>query len=130
MLMKDVDRTWIHWLGLPENKEILKGFKNRKDKSIEEYARFILFLFDTLIDTPAYGVAGVNEMLNEQTHMFAATRDQAKRGKSSASAQANTLLYKISYFENEEAKPHYNRCKLNLSVTREELQQFLAASGE
>ena len=128
MLLLDIPTTWMHHLNKPENRKVLKDFVDRKDKSIEEFARFVLFIIETLIVTPAWNVAGTNEFINDLTNKFVATRNKAKNGKSSAYAQANTLLYRINNQVGQEASRRWNKCELSLAVTTEELRQFLAVS--
>lgn len=127
MLLLDIPTTWMHHLNKPENRAVLDGFVKRHDRSIEEFARFVLFIINTLIDTPAWNVAGTNEFINDLTNKFVATRDNAKNGKSSAYAQAKTLLYRINNQVGQEATMRWNKCRLSLAVSVEELQQLIAA---
>jgi hypothetical protein len=124
----EAERTWISQLGKPQNRAMLEAYKARKDRSIEEFIKYYIDVINALINTPAWGVSGVNKMINELTDAVRATINYAKNGKTSAPAHANKLLSIIDFYHNEEAIARYcGRYKLKPLITEEELQQFLAA---
>lgn len=125
MKFKHLETTFICQFSKPENKAILEGYKTRRDKSGKELAQYYRDVVDMLIDTPAFGVSGVNKMLNELTASVRATLNREKRGKTSAYAHANKLLTYIKHFGNEEVKPSFKgKYKLASMLTNEELQQL------
>jgi hypothetical protein len=127
MKFKDVETTFICQFSKPNNKQMLEGYKARKDRSPKELANYYKDIICALADTPAWGVSGVNKMVNELTDAVRATLTKAKKGKTSAPAHANKLLTYIAHFSNEEAKPCYNgRYKLAPILTAEELLQLEA----
>ena len=127
MKFNQVENTYICQLSKPQNKQMLEGYKARRDGSGAELARYYRDIISALKDTPAYGVSGVNKMLNELTDKVRATLIGAKKGKTSAYAHANMLLYKLEYFGNEEAKPCYKgNYKLAPLLTEDELQSLLS----
>ncbi len=130
MTLNEVERTWIHQFNKPENRKVLEEFKTRKDKSFEEFRRYYKFIITTLEDTPAWGVSGVNKMVNDLTAAVIATLTKAKTGKTSAYAHAGTLLNKIDHFSNQKAEPRYcGRYKLGHIITDLEFDQMLATTA-
>ena len=121
MKFNEVEQTYVCQFNKPENQEMLKGYVARQDKSGAELAKFYMDVVNALAGTPAWGVAGVNKMLNKLTATVRATLNKEKRGKSSAPAQARTLLSDVAYWAEKEATPKYNRCKLDTLLTAEEL---------
>ena len=120
-----VEKTFICQFGKAANKKMLKEYKDRRDGSIEELVRYYKDVVRVLRDTPAWGVSGVNKMINELTASVRATLNNEKRGKTSAYAHANRLLWYIKEFGHKEAYPTYNgRYKLNPIITDEEFRQF------
>jgi hypothetical protein len=129
MKFNEVESTWIKQLGMPENRKVLEEFKARKAKSPEELIRYYRFIIKALEGTPAWGVSGVNKMINELTDAVRATINHAKRGKSSAPAHTNKLLSIIDFYHNEEAVSRYcGNYKLRPLLSIEELQSFLAVA--
>lgn len=127
MKFKHVKSTYICQLSKPENKAMLEGYKNRKDKSKQELARYYRDVVRALKGTPAWGVSGVNKMINDLTEKTRATFVGAKRGKVSAYAHAGWLLNQLKFFGDEEARVRYNeRCPLTPIITDEELEQLAA----
>lgn len=127
MNLNQIERTYICQFSKPENRAILEGYKKRRDKSGKELASYYRDVISILKDTPAYGVSGVNKMLNELTDKVRATLNKAKRGKTSAYAHAGWLLNKLDYFGNEKADFTYRgRYKLNPILTDDELLQLEA----
>lgn len=125
MKFKDLETTFICQLNKPQNRAILEGYKNRRDSSGKELARYYIDVFNMLIGTPAFGVSGVNKMLNELTAKVKATLNRERRGKTTAWAHAGVLLNQINYFGNEEAKAKYcGRHKLVPMLSAEELDQL------
>jgi hypothetical protein len=128
MKFYEVERTWICQLGKAPNRKMLKGYVDRNDKSVEEFVRFYLDVISALKDTPAWGVSGVNKMVNKLTGHVRAAINHAKTGKSSAPAQAKRLISNIDFHANEEAKAIGGyRHVLKPLLTSEEIQQALAA---
>jgi hypothetical protein len=126
MTYGQVERTFICQLSKPENKAFLKEVAARKDSSCLEFVRYYKGLISRLIDTPAWGVSGVNEMINELRASVIAKLTNAKNGKTTAWAHANKLLRCIDRFANKEAKPCYNgNHKLIPPLTDEELLKLL-----
>lgn len=125
MKLNQVENTYICQLSKPQNKAMLEGYKTRRDKSGAELARYYKDVVSALKDTPAYGVSGVNKMLNELTYKVRATLVGAKRGKTSAYAHAGWLLNQLEFFGNEEAKACYKgHYKLAPLLSDTELQQL------
>lgn len=126
MKFKDVEATFICQLNKPENRTMLEGYIKRRDKSGAELARYYIDVIYALKDTEAWGVSGVNEMLNELTTKVEATRVRAKRGKTSAYAHARWLLNKVDYFLEFEANPYgsHKRHKLNPLLTADQLVEL------
>lgn len=123
----EVERTWICQLSKPEIKAQLEGYRDRKDKSPEEFVRYYKFIISTLSCTPAWGVSGVNKMVNELTSSVRATLVKAKKGKTSAYAHANKMLNYIEHFGDAPAKAKYaGNHKLAALLSAEELEQLLA----
>lgn len=127
MKFSQVEATFVCQLGKPHNKAMLEGYSKRKDRSVKELAQYYIDVINALKDTPAWGVSGVNRMVNELTAACRATFAKAKKGKISASAHANKLLRYIEYFEAQEAEPRYNgRYKLAPILTEKELKQLIS----
>lgn len=126
MKFKDVEATFICQLNKPENRTMLNGYIDRRDKSGAELARYYVDIIYALKDTPAWGVSGVNEMINKLTTQVEATRVKAKRGKTSAFSHARTLLSTIDYYLEREANPYgsYKRHKLNPLLTADQLAEL------
>jgi ribosomal protein L44E len=122
MKFNQVENTYICQFSKPHNKQMLEGYKMRRDKSGAELARYYKDVVKALSDTPAFGVSGVNKMLNDLTYKVRATLIGAKRGKTSAYAHAGWLLNQLEYFGNEEAKACYKGShKLAPLLTADEL---------
>lgn len=126
MKFYELESTFVCQLGKEQNRTMLEAYKDRKDKSTEEFVRYYLDVINALAKTPAWGVSGVNKMINELTASVRATINHAKNGKSSAPAHAASMLRYIDRFSNAEAEARYcSRHKLQPLLTEEELQQFL-----
>lgn len=127
MKFNQVENTYICQLNKPQNRLMLEGYKARRDGSNTELVRYYKDVVNALKDTPAFGVSGVNKMLNELTEKVRATLTGAKKGKTSAYAHANMILYKLDYFGNEDAKPCYKgKYELAPLLTEDELQSLLS----
>ena len=127
MKFYEVEQTWICQLGKTANRAMLKGYIDRNDKSIEEFARFYFDVINALKNTPAWGISGVNRKINELTGHIRATAIHAKKGKSSAPAQAKKLLNHIDFRCNDEAEAIYRgNHKLKPLFTAEELNQVIS----
>ena len=110
-------------------RKVLEEFKTRKDKSFEELTRYYKFIISTLSRTPAWGVSGVNKMVNELTASVIATLTKAKKGKTSAYAHAGRLLAIIDFYGNIEAEAKYcGNYRLGHILTDAELTQMLEAA--
>ncbi len=130
MKFNEVERTWIKQLGMSENRKVLEEFKARKNKSFEELARYYRFVIGALRSTPAWGVSGVNKMVNDLTASVIATLTKAKKGKTSAYAHAGKLLAIIDFYGNTEAEARYcGNYKLGHILTEVELNQLLEAAA-
>lgn len=126
MKFNQVENTYICQLNKPNNRAMLEAYKTRRDKSGAELARYYCDVVNALKDTPAFGVSGVNKMLNELTDKVRATLVGAKRGKTSAYAHAGWLLNQLEFFGNEEAKASYKGCyKLAPLLTDTELRHLI-----
>ena len=127
MKLKDVPTTYICQLNKPENKSVLKDFRDRKDYGCEELVNYYKFIVMTLAVTPAWGVSGVNKMVNDLTNSLRAVKAHARKGKTSAPAHANKLLGIIKEFGNKEAVARYcGNYKLQPLLTEEELAEIAA----
>lgn len=125
MKLNQVPNTYICQLNKPHNRAMLEGYKQRRNKSGAELASFYADVTGALIDTPCWGVSGVNKMINALTFSVRATKNHSKRGKTTAYAQANKLLSTIDHFGNKEAEARYcGNYKLQPLLTAEELQEL------
>lgn len=130
MKFNEVERTWISQLGRPEIREVLEGYRDRKDKSPEELIKYYRFIISTLECTPAWGVSGVNKMVNELSASVIATLTKAKKGKTSAYAHAGKLLAIIDFYGNTEAEARYcGRHYLKHVFTEAELIHLLEVAA-
>ena len=128
MKFKDVENTFICQFGKPEARRMLEYYRDRRNKSYEELVSYYNDLTGILKNTPAWGVSGVNKMINELTESVRATLTNAKKGKTSAYAHAAKMLRYVDFYSNETAEAKYNgRHKLMPLITKEEFQQLLAA---
>ena len=73
MKLNQVETTYICQLNKPENREMLEGYKQRRNKSGRELASLYRDVTGALINTPAWGVSGVNKMVNDLTTKVSAT---------------------------------------------------------
>ena len=127
MKFKDTDTTFICQLGKPKARRMLEAYVACKDKSFEELISYYNDLTGVLKNTPAWGVSGVNKMINELTDSVRATLTHAKKGKTSAYAHAAKMLRYIDFYGNETATARYcGRYKLKPLITEEEFQQLLS----
>ena len=123
MTLKEVETTYICQLNKPQNRKVLESFRDSNDRSPKKLAQCYKFLVDTLAATPAWGISGVNKMMNETTASVRATLNKAKKGKTSAPALARKLLSIIDYCGDDEAVNKYRgRYKLEPILTVEELE--------
>ena len=130
MKFTEVESTWISQLGGLENRKVLEEFKARKDKSPEELIRYYRFIINALEGTPAWGVSGVNKMINELSASVLATLTKAKKGKTSAYAHAGKLLAIIDFYGNTEAEARYcGRHYLKHVFTEAELIHLLEVAA-
>ena len=129
MKFKEVESTFICQLGKPEARILLEAYKDRKDKSNEELIKYYKDIIMVLRNTPAWGVSGVNKMINELTESVRATLTHAKKGKTTAYAHAAKMLRYIDFYGNENATARYcGRHKLMPLITDKEFQQLLAVA--
>jgi hypothetical protein len=125
MKLKDVEQTFVCQFSKPQNKKMLEGYVARRDRSGAELARYYADIVGVLVNTPAWGVSGVNKMVNELTASVRATLVKAKKGKTSAYAHANKMLNYIEHFGNEPAEAKYaGNYKLAALLSVEELEQL------
>ncbi len=126
----EVETTFICQLGKPEARKMLESYKDRKDKSFEELVHYYHDIINTLRDTPAWGVSGVNKMINELSASGLATLTKAKKGKTSAYAHAGKLLAIIDFYGNTEAEARYcGRHYLKHVFTEAELTHLLEVAA-
>ena len=130
MKFYEVETTFVCQLGKTQNRAMLEAYRERKDRSTEEFVRYYVDIINALAKTPAWGVSGVNKMINELTASVRATINHTKKGKSSAPAHASSMLRYIDFYSNTEAEARYcGRYKLQPLLTVEELQQFLISAA-
>lgn len=123
MKLKEVETTYICQLNKPKNRAVLESFRDSGDRSPKRLAQCYRFLVETLSPTPAWGISGVNKMMNETTACVRATLNKAKKGKTSAPALARKLLSIIDYCGDDIAVNKYRgRYKLDPILTTEELE--------
>ena len=103
MKNNEVPQMWICQMNKHDNKEFLKEVAERKDSSCEELVRYYKELIRRLINTPAWGVNGVNKMVNELRGSVIAKLANAKKGKTTAWAHAKKLLNRISDYGEQDA---------------------------
>lgn len=126
----EVEQTFIGQLAKAHNRRMLEAYVARKDKSPEELTNYYKDLIRALYSTPAWGVSGVNKMINELTESVRATLTHAKKGKTSAYAHAAKMLRYIDFYGNETATARYSgRYKLMPLITEEEFQQLLSEAS-
>lgn len=120
-----VERTYVCQFNKPKNRKMLEDYKKRKDGSGAELARYYTDVVNALRGTPAWGVSGVNKMINELTTKVRATLNQEKKGKTSAWAHAGKLLADVKWFGVQDANPYYRgKYKLDPVLTEEELSRL------
>ena len=125
MKFAEVETTYICQFNKTQNRAMLEAYKARKDKSGKELANYYRDVVMALANTPAFGVSGVNKMLNELTEKVRATLNKEKKGKTSAYAHAAKLLRDVDFFGSTEAQASYcGNHKLKPILTEEELQQL------
>ena len=130
MKFKDVENTFICQLGKPEARRMLETYKDRRDKSPEELTNYYKDLVRALYGTPAWGVSGVNKMINELTESVRATLTHAKKGKTTAYAHAAKMLRYVDFYGNETVTArYYGRYKLMPLITEEEFRQLLTTAA-
>lgn len=127
LTLSQISTTWIYHFNKPENMERLKQYANNKDKSAENLVGYYKWFISVLKDTPAWGVSGVNDVVNKLTDMVRATLTKAKSGKSSAYAHAGYIISTVEFYKNKLAGSHpgCRWCKLNPVISDAELNQFL-----
>ena len=130
MTLNEVPRTWICQLNKQENRTKLEGFKKRKDKSFEELCRYYKFIISALSGTPAWGVSGVNKLVNELTDHVIATHSGTRKGSTTAYAQAGKLLNTIDRLGGNKVEARYcGNYKLGHILTDAELAQMLEVAA-
>ena len=123
----EVERTFICQLAKAPNKAMLQAYVDRNDTSPEEFVSYYFDITNALKDTPAWGVSGVNDMVNKLTDSVRATLTHAKKGKTSAPVHAKSMIRYIEYFGDKESYARGGqRCKLMPLITEEELQHLLS----
>lgn len=123
----EVERTFICQLAKAHNRAMLQAYIDRNDRSPEEFARYYFDLTNVLMATPAWGVSGVNDMINKLTDSVRATITHAKKGKSSAPAHAKSMIRYVEYYGNMESYARGGqRCMLKPLITEEEFKQLLS----
>lgn len=126
MTFKEVQTTWVCQLNKPETRAMLERYRDNKDRSLHNLINYYRDIISALKDTPAWGVSGVNKIVNKLTDHVRATAEKAKAGKTSAYAHAGKLLNDIDHWKdlecesNEFVRTHW----LKPIITEEELQQL------
>ena len=119
----ELETTYIGQFSKPQNKALLEAYKERSDRSPAELKRYYVDVVTILANSKAWGVSGVNKMINELTAAVRATLYKAKSGKTSAPAHANKMLNCIKHFGDTEVVARYcGRHKLDPLLTEEELE--------
>lgn len=128
MRLKEIERTYVCQFAKYGARRKLWGFARRGDRNPAELVRYYEFVTSTLMGTPAWGVSGVNKMVNALTESLKAVRDHAKSGKTSAPAHAKKLLWLIYAFGDKETSARYRgRHKLKPILTADELAEIAAS---
>jgi hypothetical protein len=96
MKMINLEGTYAHQLNKPANRHVLDMVAADKDKDVNKFIRFFLWLVAALRDTPAWNKPGTNEMLHKNKARLEATIAEAKSGKASAYRVAGELLGTIA----------------------------------
>ena len=123
----EVASTFICQLGKPSARRMLEAYVARKDKSPDELVNYYNDIIGVLRNTPAWGVSGVNKMINELTESVRATLTHAKKGKTSAYAHAAKMLRYVDFYGNATAEARYcGRHALMPIITMKEFQQLLS----
>ena len=131
MTFNQVENTFICQLNKLDNKKFLTDFVVRKDSSGTELVRYYKEIIRRLSCTPAWGVSGVNKMVNDLRDSVVAKLTNAKKGKTTAWAHAKKMLAYIEHFGDQEAKPYYKeKCVLVPPLTDEELLELLLNAEE
>ena len=131
MIFTQVENTFICQLNKPDNKKFLMDYAVRRDSSCVELVRYYKDIISRLSGTPAWGVSGVNKMVNELRDSVVAKLTNAKKGKTTAWAHAKKMLAYIEHFGEQEAKPYYKeKCVLVPPLTDEELLELLLKAEE
>ena len=126
MTFIQAERTFICQLNKPDNKKFLMDYAARGDGSCAELIRYYKEIISRLSCTPAWGVSGVNKMINELRASVVAKLTNAKKGKTTAWAHAKKMLNYIKQFGHEEAKAYYSGShKLIPPLTDSELLELL-----
>lgn len=125
MKLIDVEQTYICQCN--KHKDTLERYAANKNDTYTDLLKYYKDIQLILRNTPAYGVSGVNKMMNELKHAIEATRDNAKKGKTSAHAHANKILNLIKMIGNDEADCKYKgNYKLESPIPIEELDKMIA----
>lgn len=125
MRLIDVEQTYICQCN--KHRDILEKYAANKNDTFKDLLKYYKDIQLMIINTPAYGVSGVNKMLNELTNAVNATRNHEKKGKTSAHAHANKILNLIRMKGNEEADFRYKgNYKLEPVIPISELDKMIA----
>ena len=131
MIFTQAEHTFICQLNKPDNKKFLMDYAARGDGSCTELVRYYKEIISRLSCTSAWGVNGVNKMVNKLRDSVVANLTNAKKGKTTAWAHAKKMLVYIEHFVEQEAKPYYKeKCMLVPPLTDEELLELLLKAGE
>lgn len=131
MTFTQVEKTFICQLNKPDNKKFLLEVATRRDSSCTELVRYYKEIISRLSCTPAWGVSGVNKMVNELRASVVAKLTNAKKGKTTAWAHAKKMLAYIEHFGDNRAKPYCKeKHELIPTLTDEELLELLLRAEE
>lgn len=124
--LTQVSTTYVGQLNKPANRIILEGYRNSKDRSPETFAHYYFEIIEMLYHTPAWGRPKTNLMINDLTAKVRASLAGAKKGKSSASAHAGTLLSTIDWCaKTPAAGTRWFPVALDPLLSREEVDSML-----
>lgn len=98
-----VESTYVCQFNKPENRKRLEEFVKNHDSSGQALAEFYQFVIVTLRPTLAWNVSGVNKLINKLSYHVRATLNHERRGKTTAWAQANQILYTVNSNKDREA---------------------------
>lgn len=131
MTFTQAEKTFICQLNKPDNKKFLWEVAAHRDGSNTALVRYYKEIISRLSSTPAWGVNGVNKMVNELRASVVAKLTNAKTGKTTAWAHAKKMLAYIEHFGENVAKLYCKeKHELIPPLTDEELLELLLNAEE